>query len=78
MGESRPYITKTNKVSKVWTRVSVHNVGRGEGVCLFANRKNGYRDVSRSSVAPKSRMVSKNRGNTVITFVPGNVGWPRG
>jgi hypothetical protein len=29
-------------------------------------------------VAPKSGMVSKIGGNTVIRFVPVNVGWPRG
>jgi hypothetical protein len=39
--------------------------------------KNGYRNMSRSLVAPKSGMVSEIGGNTVITFVPGNVGWPR-
>jgi hypothetical protein len=39
--------------------------------------KNGYRNMSRSLVAPKSGMVSEIRGNTVITFVAGNVGWPR-
>src|SRR3989337_3290549 len=40
--------------------------------------ENGYRSVARSLVAPNSGMVSKIRGNTGITFVPGNVGWPRG
>jgi hypothetical protein len=39
--------------------------------------KNGYRNMSRSLVAPKSGMVSEIGGNTVITFVAGNVGWPR-
>src|SRR3990170_2456969 len=33
--------------------------------------------MSRSLVAPKSGMVSEIGGNTVIPFVPRNVGWPR-
>jgi hypothetical protein len=40
--------------------------------------KNGYRKMARSLVAPKSGMVSKIGGNTVIPFVPVNVRWPRG
>jgi hypothetical protein len=40
--------------------------------------KNGYRNMARSLVAPKSGVVSKIRGNTGITFVAVNVGWRRG
>src|SRR3989337_3879254 len=40
--------------------------------------KNGYRNIARSLVAPKSGVVSKIRGNTGITFVAVNVGWRRG
>src|SRR3989337_83630 len=40
--------------------------------------KNGYGNVPRSLVAPNPGVVSKNRGNTGISFAPGNVGLPRG
>src|SRR3990170_9038064 len=40
--------------------------------------KNGYGNVPRSFVAPNPGVVSKNRGNTGISFAPGNVGLPRG